>query len=320
MKELLIKPNDAGQRLDKFLQKAVPCLPAGLMYKYLRLKRIKVNGKRGEIRQKLQTGDTIQLYINDEFFPQQEAYEFLAAPPSIEVAYEDENVMLVNKPQGLVVHEDSRNTPDTLIHRVLHTLYQRGEYDPKQEQSFTPALCNRIDRNTCGLVIVAKTAAALRVLNEKIRNREVQKEYLCVAVGVPGRKQGTLKNYLLKDSSANRVKVFDVPRPGAKTAITHYRVLTSSGNLSLVQVRLETGRTHQIRAQMAHIGHPLLGDGKYGLGEENRRYGMVHQALCAYRVTFCFSTPAQELEYLKGKTVKLPSVWFCSRFFPDWRP
>ena len=122
--------------------------------------------------------------------------------------------------------------PDTLIHRVLHTLYQRGEYNPKQEQSFTPALCNRIDRNTCGLVIVAKTAAALRVLNEKIRNREVQKEYLCVAVGVPGRKQGTLKNYLLKDSSANRVKVFDAPRPGAKTAITHYRVLTSSGNLS----------------------------------------------------------------------------------------
>ena len=320
MKELLIQPNDAGQRLDKFLQKAVPRLPTGLMYKYLRLKRIKVNGKRGEIRQKLQTGDRIQLYINDEFFQQQEEYDFLAAPPKIESVYEDNHVLLVNKPQGLVVHEDNRNTPDTLIQRVLHTLYLRGEYDPKKEQSFTPALCNRIDRNTCGLVIVAKTAAALRILNEKIRNHEIQKEYLCIVLGVPVKKQGTLKNYLLKDSAANRVKVFDSPRPGAKTAITHYRVLTSNQTLSLVRIQLETGRTHQIRAQMSHIGHPLLGDGKYGLGEENRRYNMVHQALCADRVTFCFSTPAEDLDYLKGKTVKLPSVWFCNQFFPDWRP
>ena len=320
MKELLIQPNDAGQRLDKFLQKAVPRLPSGLMYKYLRLKRIKVNGKRGDIRQKLQTGDCIQLYINDEFFQQQAEYDFLTAPSGIEAVYADDQILLVNKPQGLVVHEDSQSSSDTLIKRVLHTLYLRGEYDPKREQSFTPALCNRIDRNTCGLVIVAKTAPALRILNEKIRNREIKKEYLCILLGVPAKKQGTLKNYLLKDSSANRVKVFDAPRPGAKTAVTHYRVLTHNGSLSLVRVQLETGRTHQIRAQMAHIGHPLLGDGKYGFGEENRRYEMVHQALCADRVTFCFSTPAGELDYLKGKTVKLPSVWFCSRFFPDWQP
>lgn len=320
MKELLIKSNDAGQRLDKFLQKAVPRLPGGLMYKYLRLKRIKVNGKRGDIRQKLQAGDRIQLYINDEFFQQQEDYDFLTAPAKIQAVYEDENLLLVNKPQGLVVHEDSQNSPDTLIKRVQHTLYLRGEYDPKQEQSFAPALCNRIDRNTCGLVIVAKTASALRILNEKIRDREIRKEYLCIVLGTLSKKQGSLVHYLQKDSSANRVKVYDSPRPGAKTAVTHYRVLAQRDSLSLLRIQLETGRTHQIRAQMAHIGHPLLGDGKYGFGEENRRYEMVHQALCADRVTFLFPTPAGELEYLRGKTVKLPSVWFCGRFFPDWQP
>lgn len=318
MKTFIIGENDKDQRLDKFLQKAVPLLPKSLLYKSIRTKRIKVNRKRCELSYRLQLGDQVDLYLNDEFFVSGEDEKlFLQVSDQIDVVYEDAQILLVNKPQGLVVHEDNENTVDTLIHRVQHYLYNKGEFDPAEEQSFAPALCNRIDRNTCGIVIVAKTAAALRILNEKIKNRELVKKYLCILCGTPEKKQGTMTHYLEKISSENRVVLYDKPRPNAKTAITQYRVLASNGELSLAEVDLKTGRTHQIRAHMAYLGHPLLGDGKYGNNAHNRKYNMKHQALCSYKLRFAFKTDAGELNYLNGREFTVKDVWFQREFFPD---
>ncbi len=309
MKEFIIAQNDADQRLDKFIFKSVPTLPKSMLYKAIRKKRIKVNQKRTEISYRLCVGDRVQLYLNDEWFENTTENTFLKAPADITVVYEDEQILLVNKPQGLVVHEDNDNTVDTLIHRVLHYLYQKGDYDPETEQSFVPALCNRIDRNTCGIVIVAKTAAAGRLLYQKIKDRQIDKQYLCVVLGTPSQKTATIKHYLQKLEQENTVKVFDKPNTQTKTAITDYRVLQTKGELSLLEVTLHTGRTHQIRAQMAHIGHPLLGDGKYGQGAVNRRYRYRSQLLCAYRLTFHFEKE-ELLHYLDGKSFTLEDIWF----------
>lgn len=310
MRAFTIKENDTNQRLDKFLSKAVPLLPQTLLYKYIRLKRIKINGKKSEISYRLQRNDLVELYINDEFFETTKNRAFLAVPATISVIYEDENILLVDKKSGLVVHEDNENTVDTLINRVLHYLYDKGEYRPENELSFIPALCNRIDRNTSGIVIVAKNAQALRVLNEKIKAREVRKFYLCMVCGQVKNKQTTLTHYQIKRDDENMVSVFDTMTKDTKTMITHYKVIDYIGENTLLEVELKTGRTHQIRAQMAHIGHPLLGDGKYGSNKINTKYGLKYQLLYSYKVKFEFTDNDNILSYLNGKTFEVSSVWF----------
>lgn len=315
MREFCIQENDAGQRLDKFLSKAVKRLPPSLLYKSIRLKRIKVNGKRCQPNQMLQKGDSISLYINDEFFEGTSALPFLDAPSKIAVVYEDQNILLVDKPCGLVVHEDNDNTVDTLIHRVQHYLYEKKEYNPAQEASFSPALCNRIDRNTCGIVIVAKTAEALRVMNEKIKHRELTKRYLCVVHGKMPKPHDLLTGYLSKDSSSNLVTVSGRPFAGAKKIQTEYTVVDTRGGYSLLDVNLLTGRTHQIRAHLAYIGHPILGDGKYGINRADKKLGYKYQALCSYRLSFDFRTDAGTLNSLKGRSFELNRIWFRDDFY-----
>ena len=328
MRELIIGKNDAGQRLDKFLTKALD-LPQSLLYKSIRLKKIKVNRKRAEANMKLIEGDTIQCFLAEEFFEKGKKHGFsegssLGAESlhrintKLDVVYEDENLILVNKPAGLSVHEDADSKSNTLITYILSYLYEKGEYSPEDEQSFAPALCNRIDRNTQGIVIAAKNAEALRVMNEKIKLREIDKYYLAAVHGIPERKEALLTGYLIKDEKNNTVKVFDKnPPKGAKDIKTKYKVIAKNSDSALLEVELLTGRTHQIRAHLAHVGHSLVGDGKYGVNRSDRQKGYKHQALCSYKLRFSFKGEPTALEYLNGKEFSIPKseIYFTKDFF-----
>ncbi len=318
MKEYTIGPNDAGQRLDRWIAKTLPLLPAPLAQKYIRLKRVKVNGKGSKRDVRLQRGDVLQLYINDEFFetPTRENAFLSVFKPQLDILYEDEHLMLLNKRPGMVVHPDDQERVNTLITHVQAYLYQKKEWSPYWENSFAPALCNRIDRNTGGIVIAAKTAEALRVMNQKIRDRELQKLYLCVVHGVMNPREGQLKGYILKDEDRAQVRVYNKPVPGGKTAVTLYKTLEARGGLSLVECDLITGRTHQIRAQFATAGHPLLGDGKYGRERDNQRFDRRFQALYSYKLRFQFTTDAGCLNHLNGREWTVENVDFVEEYFP----
>ena len=319
MKSITIRANDAGQRLDKFLTKTFGNLPVSMMYKGIRTKDIKINGKRCQISTRLTEGDVVTIYLKDEFLIEAPAaLEFMSASKKLDIVYEDENLLLLNKKVGLLVHPDDKEYRDTLIFRVQRYLYEKGEYDPEKENCFTPALVNRIDRNTCGIVIAAKNAAALRILNEKLRAREIRKFYLCIVHGMMEKKEDTLEGYLEKDEERNRVFIRRQMMDGARSIRTRYRVLGEKNGFSLLEIELLTGRTHQIRAHLASIGHPLLGDGKYGTNALNKGTGYDKQALCSYRLIFDFQdTAAAEnpLAYLRGKEVALEDVWFVSEFW-----
>ena len=317
MREFTIGKNDAGQRLDRWLGKTLPLLPAPLAQKYIRLKRVKVNGRGSRRDVRLQAGDLLQLYINDEFFDTpREDNAFLAVfRPQLDIVYEDENLMLLNKRPGLLCHADEHEKVNTLITHIQAYLYQKKEWNPRDENSFTPALCNRIDRNTAGIVMAAKNAETLRILNQKIKDREISKYYLAIVHGRMDPPAGRLEGFLLKDGDRAQVKVYNHPVPGGKSAATLYKTLRTAGGLSLVECELLTGRTHQIRAQFAAAGHPLLGDGKYGRERENRAYGRSFQALCSYKLTFTFPTDAGALEYLRGRTFTVDQVDFAGEYF-----
>ncbi len=316
MRGFTVNENDAGQRLDKFVAKTTAGLPTSLLYKFIRKKRIKVNGKRCGASDRLRLGDTVEMFIPDEFFDSRtDAREYLRAEVALDVVYEDKNLLLVNKKPGILSHTgdgegaapSGEAERSTLIFAIKAYLAEKGEYDPASENSFSPALCNRIDRNTGGIVIAAKNARTLRAVNEAIREREIKKYYLCAVHGVPEKRSATLTGYLKKDGNTRTVSVSDSPRDGSKKIVTSYRVLALSReyDAALCEVELLTGRTHQIRAHFAHIGHPLLGEGKYGVNREDRKLGFRYQALCSYKTVFV--SDREELAYLYGREFSVPA-------------
>lgn len=314
MRTLTIGPNDSGQRIDKFMSKRFKTMPTALIYKFIRKKCVSVNKKKVSENYILQEGDTLFFYISDEFFGDTAKNEpFRKLKPELTVAYEDENILIVDKPAGLIVHADENETYNTLINHILAYLFQKGEYKPEEENCFAPALCNRIDRNTEGLVIAAKNARALAEMNEIIKQRFVEKKYLTVVHGMFDKKNGELRSRLEKDCKTNTVHV---SKKYGKEAITRYQVLRTSPEkkLSLLEVELLTGRTHQIRVQFASVGHPLLGDGKYAVNKADRAAGYSYQALCSYSLRFFPGKEFPLLSYLDGLTVLAKEPSFLNLF------
>ena len=301
MREFVVNKNDADQRVDKYLSKSLKRLPKSLMYKYIRNKKIKVNRQRCEISQRLNVGDTIQMYISEEFFDEQLDTSFMQASKLQNVVYEDDHLLIVNKPANLLVHSDEADQTDTLINRILKYLVEHKAYDPVSEKSFMPALCHRIDRNTEGLVIAAKSAEALRMMNEKIREREIEKHYLCIVEGeLYG--SGTLVHYYRKDEQQNKAYLAQKPSAGMSEVRLSYRSLVVKHGYSLLDIDLLTGKSHQIRAQLSFIGHPLVNDVKYH-GKAMKK--LEGHALCAYKLCFAFKSDAGCLNYLKNKEIQI---------------
>ena len=312
MKKIVVEKNDSGQRLDKFLLKTFESLPKSMMFKQIRKKNIKVNKKKCTPEQTINEGDIIELYLNDDMLKEREThYDFLSAPKTPDIIYEDGNIILLNKKSGMLCHPERGEYVNTLISSVKRYLFEKGEWNPKEENSFSPALANRIDRNTSGIVIAAKNYAALKFLNEKIKSREIKKFYLTICEGKFEIESDTLEGYLVKDEKKNMVSVFKTETEGSKKILTKYKVLDYKGGCSLVEVELLTGRTHQIRAHLASIGHPLMNDGKYGT-----KHGRFSQELCSYKLKFEFEN-AGDFEYLNGREFKIENCEVLKRFYEE---
>lgn len=314
MKSYTAGSNEEGVRLSRFVESVTKDMPRSMMYKAFRNKRIKVNGKRAEPDTRLHEKDLIELYINDEFFPAGVAAPAKKPPrrqPPVTVIYEDENMAVLYKPAHLLCHSD-RTGDANLVDAFAAYLQAKGEYDPHAEQRFAPALCNRLDRGTEGLVLAAKSYAALRDLNAVIRDDLMKKEYLTITVGTPP--VGRHIAWLQHSEKNNKVRIHAREAEGYKQIITEVTVIRQSGPFALCRIGLITGRTHQIRAHLAYLGHPVLGDIKYGNRKMNERTGLKTQALCAQRLTFGRIPQDNTLHYLSGRVIKLEDPEIIKQF------
>lgn len=293
MRILTAKKNDEGRRIDAFLGRLMPTAPKSLIYKYIRTGKIKVNGKKPKPENRLCEGDEIKYFGDDTLLA--DSIPAVEAAGAVTVLYEDAHVALLYKPPHVASQPDKTHTADTMVDRFIWYLYKTGAYVPDAENTFVPALCNRLDYNTRGIILGAKTLAGLRAMNEKIRENKVRKLYLCRVDGTPKPPQGTISASLVKDTKTN---ISRIGKEG-KAAKTIYRTLSTDGKTSLVEAELHSGRSHQIRVHLASIGCPLSGDPKYGHGGEG-------QDLCAWKVRFDFTPDGGPLEGVAGKTFVLP--------------
>ena len=316
MKKFIAGENENGVRLSRFVESVTRDMPRSLLYKSFRNKRIKVNGKRGEADTRLSSGDVIELYINDEFFPEKPVVPAKKPPrcqPPVKVIYQDENIAVLYKPAHLLCHSD-RTGDANLVDAFTQYLTQKGEYDPHGENRFKPGICNRLDRGTEGLVIAAKNYAALRDMNEIIRTDLLKKEYYTITVGIP--QSGRFTAWWEHDEKNNKVSIHahQSQDERRKQIITDVDVLRTAGPFALCKIGLVTGRTHQIRAHLAYLGKPVLGDIKYGNRKMNERTGTKTQALCAVRISFLDVPEENTLHYLSGKVIKLKDPQILQQF------
>lgn len=304
MKELTVK-SLLPVRLDKYLMEQYPRLGLGRLNKALRENKIKVNGKKVPLSTRVQNGDRIKLFLLDEQLGSLPADgpAYLAARAPAQILYETEDLLVVNKPAGIPV--DGPDS-DTLENRVLLALHREGRLNDNRP----PRLCHRLDTGTSGLVLLAKTPEAEDFLGDAIRQRAIRKHYLCVTFGRPVPPAATLHGFLIKDAERGIVRVSESPKPGAKEIITAYDTLAVSGRLALLKVDLVTGRTHQIRAHLASIGCPVLGDSKYGSNAANRELKLKYQALCAWELAFPQKIDNPRFTTLAGKVFHAPKPWY----------
>lgn len=305
MKEFNITEKDAFQRIDKYIKKVLNEAPLSFIYKLFRVKDIKVNNKRVDISYILQIGDNVKIYVSDERLKEFSKSKVVTPVKdfSLDIVYEDENILIINKPRGILIHGDESETRLTLSNLVLNYLINKKEFDPNIDKGFIPSPAHRLDRNTSGLVMFGKNIGALQELFEIIKDKkELSKYYLTLVVGRIN-KEGVIDYPLLKDEKTGKVKVSSFSH-GAKSAITEYKAIKIYNNYSLVEAKLITGRTHQLRVHFSYINHPIVGDSKYGDFNVNKifekKYKFHNQFLHAYKLEF--KNIEGKLSYLSNKT------------------
>ncbi len=306
MQSIIVKKE---MRLDALIIKEYPALTLGVLHKYMRQNKIKVNGKKIKLNTKLVVGDVINLYILDLEQKNDDIPLFMKANNNLNIMYEDENIMIVDKQAGLIVCDENNIKPDTLINRVMFYLYNKNEYNYKS--GFAPCLCHRLDTGTSGLLIIAKNKTAYNNIENAIKNKNIQKKYLCVINGTPPKKTDVLTAYLLKNANSGTVKIFENKIKNSKKIITEYKILKKAESLTLLEINLITGKTHQIRAHLAYLNMPIIGDSKYGNLNLNRKYKAKYQLLCAYSLKF--NNMVNGFEYLNNMEISIKKPWYVQQ-------
>jgi len=307
MKEVKVGRNDSGQRIDRFLRKYLSKAPRSFIYRMIRKKNIKLNNNRVKPEEILKEGDVIQLYLADgtieKFVEEKEKNKSFI---KLEIIYEDENIILINKPKGVLSHSGN-NKVDNIVDGMIKYLINKGDYNVEEEKTFTPAICNRLDRNTSGIIIGAKNYFTLKSINEAMRKEDINKYYKTMVIGELN-KEIKLNNYLVKNKKDNKVTVVEERIKGAKEICTYVKPLKIGKGYSLLEIDLITGRTHQIRAHLASIGHPIVGDIKYGNKKVNnyfkKNYNLENQFLHGYKIIF--NNLPDNLKYLNEKEFIAP--------------